>query len=270
MTAKINIKKFLNVFKDVERDESPVKMKAIILVAGVGNRIKDITDKPKCLLEINNKPLLVRYLNALTNLNISNVVFVVGYKKEMIEDIVNNFNFTGTIKFIENPDFLKGSILSLYKAKSELNGDIILMDGDVYFDEEILNKLVMSEADNLILIDTTSSSSGEEMMVGVKNDRVIDIKRKLVGDFDIIGEAIGFYKLSSLACETLKGILEDQINKGMDDVGYEDILPFLFQRVHFKSIIVDGLKWIEIDFKEDVYRAENLSKGEFIKKRRTT
>ena len=245
-------------------------MKAIILVAGVGKRLRNVTDDPKCLLKINGVPLLGGYLNALEYLNILDIVMVVGYKKEKIIEFAKKYSFQGNIKFIENPDFTKGSILSLHRARNELDGNVILMDGDVYFEMEILTKLIDASEENLVAIDTTSCSAGEEMMVGVKHGRILDMARALAGNFDIIGEGIGFYKFNNLACEELKKILEEQVKLGKYDLGYEDILPFLFQRVHFKPIIVDGLKWIEIDFKDDVYQAENLSKGEFILKRTIT
>ena len=240
--------------------QSKTEPKAIILAAGVGNRLRSVTDDPKCLLNINGAPLLERYVDALDYLGISDIVIVVGYKKEKIIEFVKECNFQGNIKFIENPDFTKGSILSLYMARDELDGNVIVMDSDVYFEIEILAKLMDTNQENAVVVDTTSCSFGEEMMVGATNGRISDMARTLSGNFDVIGEGVGFYKLNNQACEELKWILEEQVKSGKHDRGYEDILPFLFQQIHFEPIIVDGLKWTEIDFKEDVYRAENLSK----------
>ena len=236
------------------------ELKAVILAAGVGNRLRSVTNDPKCLLNINGAPLLERYVEALDNLGISDIVLVIGYKKEKIIEFVKECNFQGNIKFIENPDFTKGSILSLFRARNELNGNVILMDSDVYFEIEILAKLIDTSQENLVAVDTTCRSFGEEMMVGATNERILDMARALSGKFNIIGEGVGFYKLNKQACEELKRILEEQVKLGKNDRGYEDILPLLFQRVHFKPMIVDGLKWTEIDFKEDIYQAENLSK----------
>jgi choline kinase len=233
-------------------------MKTIILAAGVGKRLRSVIDNPKCLLKINGTSLLERYLKALATVNILDVVLVVGYKKEKIIKFADGLNFQGNIKFIKNPDFTKGSILSLYMARDELDGGILLMDGDVYFEPEILKRLINANQENLIAVDTTSSSSGEEMMVGVKDGRIIDMKRDLMGNYDMVGEAVGFYKFDKQACRELKQILEEQVKSGKHNLGYEDILPLLFQRVYFKPIIVDGLKWMEIDFEEDVIRAENM------------
>ncbi len=235
-------------------------MKSIILLAGAGKRLRGTTENPKCLLGIGGMTLLERYLSALGEMNISDVALVVGYKKEMIIKLVKDINSHHNLKFIENPDFQKGSILSLYRASDELEEDTLLMDGDVYFEAEVLARLVNSEKENLIAIDTTSSSSGEEMMVGVKQGRIIDMKRDLTGNYDSVGEAVGFYKFNKQAGGELKQILAEQIKLRKNNLGYEDILPLLFKRVIFEPVIVDGLKWLEIDFEEDVRRAEELTR----------
>jgi len=233
-------------------------MKAIILAAGVGKRLKGTTEEPKCLLKINGLTLMERYLGALEKAGILDVVIVVGYGKEKIIEHVQNLNFPCGIKFIENPDFHKGSILSLYRAIGELSGDVLLMDGDVYFEPEILNRLVNGEQGNLLAVDTTSNSTGEEMMVGIKGGQILDIKRKLLGDFDVTGEAVGFYRFDARASTELREILEEHVEAGEHNLGYEDILPFLFQKLNFSPVVIDSLRWVEIDFKEDISRAESL------------
>ncbi len=234
--------------------------KAIILIAGVGKRLSGAQGDPKCLTKIDNLTLLERYLKALEKVNIQNVVLVVGYKKEKIKEFVKDIKFRGGIKFIENPDFTQGSILSLNKASKELDKDVILMDGDVYFEDILLKKFVDIGKENMIALDTTSTSSGEEMMVGVKNGRVMDMQRRLIGDYDIVGEAVGFYKFNKKACQELKKIMAEQIKLKKYDLGYENVLPILFQKIYFEPVIINGLKWVEIDFPKDIVRAEKLAK----------
>jgi len=237
-------------------------MKAIILAAGVGKRLSGITENPKCLLKIGEVILIERYLKALVSLDIFNISIVAGYKKETIVESVRSLGIPAKIKFIENPDFTKGSILSLYQARNELDSSTLIMDADVYFEVEILNQLQGAEHRNSIAIDTTSHSHGEEMMVGVKRERILDMRRDLpVENYDTAGEAVGFYKIDRQAGKILKELLEQQIKLGKHDFGYEDILPLLFEVVDFKPVAIDGLKWVEIDFEEDIQRAEILIKG---------
>ena len=232
-------------------------MKAIILAAGVGKRLRSVIDSPKCLLELNGKTLIQRYLEALQGVNIKDVVIVVGYKKEKVIDAVGKISFSGRVNFIENPEYESGSILSLWKARDELNEEIVLMDGDVYFEQEVLKKLVESSFKNCLIIDTTSRSEGEEVMVGIKNNRVEAMGRALNGNFDVIGEWVGFMKISKTATVYLKPILEEEIALQKYEKGYEDVLPELFKQVDFNYELVDGLFWVEIDFPEDLENAIN-------------
>ena len=230
-------------------------MKAIILAAGIGKRLRSVIDSPKCLLEINGKTLILRYLEVLQGVNIKEVVIVVGYKKEKVIDAVGKISFSGRVNFIENPEYERGSILSLWKARDELNEEIVLMDGDVYFEQEVLKKLVESSFKNCLIIDTTSENRGEEVMAGVRNGKIIALERGLKGDFDIIGEWVGFLKISKNAAVYLKRILKAGIELQEYEKGYEDVLPELFKQVDFNFELVDGLSWVEIDFPEDVKKA---------------
>jgi choline kinase len=236
-------------------------IKAIILIAGVGKRLSDAKGDPKCLTKIDGIVLLERYFKALEKADIRDIVLVVGYKQEKIIEFTRQRDFKQNIKFIENPDFTRGSILSLNKAREELNNNVLLMDGDVYFEDDMLKALLSVKQENALAIDTTSRSTGEEMMVGVKNGRVMDMRRQLTGEYDTIGESVGFFRLNKQACKELKDIMTEKIKLDKYDLGYEDILPILFQKIYFKPIIIDGLKWVEIDFPEDIVRAEKLARG---------
>ncbi len=232
-------------------------MKAIILAAGVGKRLREHTEEPKCLLAINGKTLIRRYLEGLQEVGIKEVVIVVGYKKEKVIDAVGKISFSGRVNFIENPEYERGSILSLRKARDELNEEIVLMDGDVYFEQEVLKKLVESSFKNCLIIDTTSENRGEEVMAGVRNGKIIALERGLKRDFDRIGEWVGFLKISKNATVYLKRILKTGIELQEYEKGYEDVLPELFKQVGFNFELVDGLSWVEIDFPEDVKKAIN-------------
>jgi choline kinase len=227
-------------------------MKVIILAAGVGKRLRKYTEEPKCLLEVNGKPLIHRYLEVLQGVNIKKVVIVVGYKKEKVIDAVSKISFPGRVNFIENPEYERGSILSLWKARDELNESVILMDGDVFFEQEVLKKLVKSPFKNCLIIDTTSKNRGEEVIAGVKDDKIIALDRGLKGSFDVIGEWVGFMKISKNATVYLRQILTAEIKLQEYERGYEDVLPELFKQVDFNYELVDGLSWVEIDFPDDV------------------
>jgi choline kinase len=234
-------------------------MKAIVLAAGVGNRLRSVTGVPKCLIEIDDTTLLERYLGALETLGVCDVVIVVGYHQEMVGRLVSSFDFHGSLTLILNPRFIRGSVLSLDCASEHLSGDVLLMDGDVYFEDELLRRVVDTPESNTVAIDTTSSSTGEEMMVGASAGRIVDMRRDLSGEYELVGEAVGFYRLGPESCEELRGIVSARVSAGDIDIGYEEVLPQLFALVPFSPVVIDGLRWVEIDFPEDIQRAGDLA-----------
>ena len=227
-------------------------MKAIILAAGIGKRIRSYTDKPKCLIEIEGKALIERYLECFEEFGIKDVVIVAGYKKDLIEQKIKAISFNGDIKIIENPDYSKGSIVSLWTARQELDADILLMDSDVFFEKNVLKRLMESKHSNLLIIDTTSRNTGEEYMAAIRNEKICAMERGLDGDFDMLGEWIGFLKMNKIAANILRKITEINVQKANVNIGYEDTLRDLFNKVDFGFELVDGLKWVEIDFLEDI------------------
>ena len=231
-------------------------MKVIMLAAGVGKRMSAVTDIiPKCLIKIGEKTLLERHLEIISLLGIKDIIFVVGHFKEKIKEIVEKDNNRFTIKYIENKQYTKGSILSLWYARDELNDDVLIMDADVLYHDKLLRKLAESKNRNCFLLDKSSEYAGEEMMLFVKDTKVIGISKVYSYDCDFNGEGVGFFKLSSNDCHKLKNILEGFEQAGKINVEYEDSLHELLSQctVGFES--VNGLPWIEIDFEEDIERA---------------
>ncbi len=96
-------------------------MKVIILAAGVGKRMSAVTDEiPKCLTKIGDKMLLERHLEIISLLGIKDIVFVVGHFKEKIKEAVEKDNNGFNIKYIENEQHTKGSVLSLWYAGDDV------------------------------------------------------------------------------------------------------------------------------------------------------
>ena len=231
-------------------------MKVIMLAAGVGKRMSAVTDViPKCLIKIGDKTLLERHLEIISLLGIKDIVFVVGHFKEKIKEVVEKDNNGFNIKYIENEQYTKGSILSLWYARDELSDDVLIMDADVLYHDKLLRILAESENQNCFLLDKSSVYAGEEMMLFVKKDKVIGISKVQSYDCDFKGEGVGFFKLASNDCHKLKNILEEFEQAGKVNVEYEDTLHELLSQCSAGFENVDDLPWIEIDFEEDIERA---------------
>jgi choline kinase len=155
-------------------------MKAIILAAGVGKRLWQVTQhRPKCLIEIGGQTLLHRYLMSLRSVGIHCADMVVGYKQEMIRAAVAANSCGVRVNFLVNEQFHRGSISSLWTARTALDDDVIVMDADVLFHQEILRRLVQSPWENALLMDETVKQTGEECMVVVECGRVIALTKTM-------------------------------------------------------------------------------------------
>lgn len=235
-------------------------MKAVLLVAGVGKRLFPLTQtSPKCLLPIGRKPLLQIYLEAFEKIGIQSMALVVGHLREKIESFAGHSWKGIPVTYYESPDTRGGSLLSLWSARGELNDDCLIMDGDVFFPDILLERLIRSKHPNCLLADPSSPNTGEEQVLYGENGRVFFISKKPHHAHKPIGESVGFLKLSKAAACELKNILEEFIAAGKKGIEHEDTYPPLMQRHEIRYETVDDLKWTEIDSMEDLRRAEKFA-----------
>lgn len=232
-------------------------MKALILAAGVGKRLWQVTQyRPKCLIEIGGQPLLRRYLTTLASVGIRRADIVVGYKQEMIRAAVASDSCGMAVNFLVNEEFHRGSISSLWIARTALNEDVIVMDADVLFHREILRRLVESPFENALLMDETVKQTGEECMVVVEGGRVIALTKKMPERYDYAGEGVGFLRVRHADTPHVVASLRSCIDKGAWNMEYEDALREYFRDVKVGHEKIGGLPWTEIDFVEDIRKAE--------------
>lgn len=232
-------------------------MKAVILAAGVGKRLWEVTQhRPKCLIEIGGRSLLHRYLEALAGQGVRRATIVVGYRQEMIRAAVERDACGVTVDFLVNDQFHRGSISSLWIARTVLDDDTIVMDADVLFHHDILRRLVQSSHENCLLMDETVKQTGEECMVVVAGGRVIALTKKMPERYDYAGEGVGFLRVRHADTPHMVASLKVHIDNESWNMEYEDALLQFFQTVRVGHEKIGGLPWTEIDFVEDVKKAD--------------
>mgnify|MGYP003336067442 CR=1 FL=1 len=232
-------------------------MKAVILAAGVGKRLWQVTQhRPKCLIEIGGQSLLHRYLATLASVGIRRADLVVGYKQEMIRAAVESRSCGVDVRFLVNEQFHRGSISSLWVARTALDDDVIVMDADVLFHREILQRLVQSPYENALLMDETIKQTGEECMVVVEGGRVIALTKKMPEQYDYAGEGVGFLKVRHADTTHVVASLRTYVDRDAWQMEYEDALLGYFRDVKVGHEKIGGLPWTEIDFLDDVRKAE--------------
>ncbi len=241
-------------------------MKAILLAAGVGDRLRPFTDEhPKCLIDIGGRSLLHRHLDLLSAMpGLDGLLIVVGYREDQIRDAVAIWHRqTGRdfpVTFEVNPEFRKGSILSLYAARDVLTAEGgIAMDADVLYPPEVMRRLVQSSHANCFLIDERARETGEEMMVCVKDGRAMHIARSRDPSthqgWDLKGEGVGFFRVAQADAPRLVEIMGEMVAAGIDRVEYEEALARFMKERPCGWETIGDLPWTEIDFIEDVERA---------------
>ena len=234
-------------------------MKAVLLAAGRGRRLG--IDEPKCLVSIEGKTLLERHVANLLEAGISALTIVVGFERARIDAAVEKLRTPLPIECLENPDFTRGSILSLHVAADRLENGGIWMDADVLYPTELMRRLIGSKHENCLLLDGSSSETGEEMMVGTRSGRALKIARRVGKGWDMAGESVGFVKVGPSGGAAMRRILADEVTAGRVDQEYEVAMDRAFHEVTFGFERVDDLAWTEIDFQEDVERATQIARG---------
>lgn len=236
-----------------------MKPAAIILAAGVGKRFGTALENlPKGLLEVGGETLIGRLVRQLHSCDVTEIVIVVGFGGEHVE---KRFGGEEGITILHNPDFTRGAILSLYTAREWLERPAIVMDADVFGPDEMIARMVRSRHESCFLLDPSSDATGEEQMLMVRGERVFDIARIPRGEYDRLGESVGFLKLDAPAAKLLRQLLAERVDKGEIDLEHEEVYPELLTQVEVGFELVDDLAWTEIDFPQDLERARRMAAG---------
>jgi choline kinase len=232
---------------------------AVILAAGVARRLAPLTDHThKCLLPVGGRPILAWMLDALQSAGVRRTIIVVGHCADQVAALTASAPRGMTIELIHNPDYEKGSALSLSRARHVIAGaNTLIMDADVVFPRVFLQRLVGSPAPNALLIDRGFGDTGEEVKIYTRGDQVIALGKKVVPRaWDGVGEGVGFFKCGRQAGPDLMNLLEQVIDASDGLCEYEDALHLLVSRRPVHGLDVTGLPWTEVDFAEDLRRAQ--------------
>ena len=234
-------------------------MKAVILAAGQGTRIRSVHgEHPKCLIEIDNSTILDHQLDALYKVGITDVAIVVGYEKEQIINHVMSRKLSNSqrIHFIENPVFaITNNIYSLWLGLEWLRGDsFIVLNADVIFDADVLGIAVRSNA--LISMIVDPAWRDETMKVVIHGDRVVQMSKKISRE-RFSGTYIGITLFSKAIQARFFERMNAVISAGrVNDFFNVAVQELVDEGVHVGYTSTDGLAWAEIDDPTDLSFAQ--------------
>lgn len=199
-------------------------MKAIILAAGIASRLRPLTDTtPKCLLKIGERCLLERAFDALIQNGFDEFIIVTGYRQQQIVDFLQAHYPTQDITFIYNDRYEStNNIYSLWLTRPYTDGEeILLLDSDIVFDPQIVEKLLHSDKDDILALNRHELGAEEIKVIVDDAQKVVEIS-KVCSISDAIGESIGIEKMSAEYTKALFRELEIMITtEGLDNIFYE-------------------------------------------------
>lgn len=240
-----------------------VRMISVILSAGMGRRLKPLTqDIPKPLLEINGMTLLERMIRNCMDSGISDFIVIAGFNKQKVYDIAEALEekYDISIEIIDNDDYaITNTSVSVYLASSYIENnsldDFILINGDNVVDPQIISNIVKAD-DTGLVVDNFKKLNEESFKLIIENNIIKEIGK----DIDIhssTGEFIGISKVVKSDIQMFNQILSGLIDE--DEQNYYD---FTFKDLSNKTAIdyvfTNGLEWTEIDDANDWQIANDL------------
>lgn len=242
-------------------------MQAIILAAGMGKRLKELTkNNTKCMVKVNGQTLIERLLFCLDKKHLSKIIIVVGYKGQELISYIEELNIQTEIVFINNPIYNKtNNIYSLSLADSHLMAeDTLLFESDLVFDEIIVDKLLSDGRENLAVVDKFESWMDGTCMVLDENDNITDFisgKRIDFSNTDTYYKTVNIYKFSRYFSENIYVPFLEAYRKAMGQNEYYESVIKLIAMLgtnELKAMRLKGEIWYEIDDAQDLDIAETL------------
>ena len=232
-------------------------MKAIILAAGFGLRLQPLTNElPKCLVGINGKPILFKQLDNLYENGITDITIIAGYKADVLKR--ETLLKYPDVKIIISEDYENtNNMYSAYLGIKSLGFcNLLMMNGDVFFDSSILKSLIEDKSKNAIAVDVGNYLE-ESMKVVVKDQRIVEIAKTIL-PVDAFGVSIDVYKFSADGCKVFFDKCAEYIEKRNEVKKWSEVaLNDILKDVVFTPCSFSG-RWYEIDNFDDLKIASEL------------
>ncbi|MBR1598176.1 MAG: phosphocholine cytidylyltransferase family protein [Lachnospiraceae bacterium] len=246
-------------------------MKAIILAAGQGTRLKKYTENlPKGMLEFNGKTLIERQIELFRKCNIDNIIIVRGYAADKI-----NYK---DVTYYTNEDYTNTNMVeSLLKAKDEFDDDVIVSYSDVLFEKEMLQNMIESQYDYAVAVDDNWEKYWKKRYGRIDFDTE-SLSIDDCGNITEIGledpplekidaRYIGLLKFSKSGCDKIISMMEkayveyenkeswQQSGKPVRKAYMTDLLNALIESGESVKAIHFNNGWIEFDTNDDYENA---------------
>lgn len=242
-------------------------MQAVILAAGMGKRLKELTqNSTKCMVKVNGRTLIERMLSQLEKRDFSRIVIVVGYEGQKLIDYISTLNVKKPIVYINNPIYDKtNNIYSLSLAKDYLcREDTMLFESDLIFEDALIDMLFEDPRDTLALVDKYESWM-DGTCVKIAEDDTIEAfvpgKKFKFDEIKSYYKTVNIYKFSKHFSQTHYVPFLEAYTKALgDNEYYEQVLRVItmLDDPEIKAKRLNGQIWYEIDDIQDLDIATSM------------
>ncbi len=243
-------------------------MQAIILAAGMGRRLGELTSQnTKCMVKVNGVSLIDRLLGQLSRLALNRVVIVVGYKGQELKDYIGQrYADRLKIEYVENPVYDRtNNIYSLALAKDQLQeDDTLLIESDLIFSDRLFPMVVDNAQPNVALVAKYESWMDGTMVTIDKEQNIVNFVPKKAfnyADIDKYYKTVNIYKFSKEFSQQKYVPFLDAYSKAMgNNEYYEQVLRVItmIDDSGLKALPIGQEKWYEIDDVQDLDIAETI------------
>ena len=240
-------------------------MKVVMLAAGIGARLGFAPTKhpAKVLLRFGGKSLLQYHVEIFQRLGIDELVLGVGHHHEDIEQEIATLGAQDYVRTVFNENYDEGNIVTLWTLRDDLDcGEpVLLMDADVLYDEDMLDRLINSPHPNCFLLDRAFDPGDEPVKLCIRDGEIIEFRKWLSAEFDFCGESVGFFKLSAEVAKKVVVQAEHYLRQSRRQEPYEEAIRDVLltsPRNTFAFEEITDMPWIEIDFAADIERANTV------------
>lgn len=242
-------------------------MQAIILAAGMGRRLKELTENnTKCMVKVNGVTLIDRMLHQIDSRGLSRIVVVIGYEGQKLVDYINTLDIETPIVYVNNPIYYKtNNIYSLALAKDYLlEEDTLLFESDIIFEDSIIDEILNDPRETLALVDKYESwMDGTCVKLG-EDDGIEDFipgKKFKYNEIDEYYKTVNIYKFSKhFSCTHYVPFLDAYTKALGNNEYYEQVLRVItmLDEPEIKGKRLNGQLWYEIDDIQDLDIATSL------------
>lgn len=233
-------------------------MKAVILAAGSGRRIK--IHKPKGMLNIGGKPLIEYSISNLRKAGITEILIVTGYYADVYE---NHFMFHEDVNLIHNADYANcGSLHSLHCALQHISSDddLIILDSDILYNWNEFEHFVKDPHSNAILATNVPEGRNDACYLEMDlSDNLVKVSKNIncVNLKDQPWEYIGITKTNRASLSLLRKYIADKVSvTGSIDHEYD----YAFESIDtkYKVIKYPDYTWSEADDNQQLQYMVNV------------